>query len=124
MFLDEEDAVEYDQDGNPIPVGPVNKKHIDPLPVIYHSEIEYGPFEKNFYAEHEEISRLTDTEVIALRGKLGIKVSGFFPPKPVSSFGHFGFDDKLMSIIRLVACDWQFSWFSYCFTDVRCTRYN
>lgn len=99
MFLDDEE-VEYDEDGNPIPVAPVNKRLIDPLPVIYHSEIEYKPFEKNFYIEHEEIKQLTNQQVSELRSKLGIKVSGFFPPKPVSSFGHFGFDDKLMSIIR------------------------
>nr|CAB3237061.1 ATP-dependent RNA helicase DDX42-like [Phallusia mammillata] len=100
MFLDDEDQVEYDEEGNPIPVAPTNKRLIDPLPVIYHSEIEYKPFEKNFYVEHEEIRQLSNPQVIELRQKLGVKVSGFFPPKPVSSFGHFGFDAKLLSVIR------------------------
>ena len=28
------------------------------------------------------------------------KVSGFDPPKPITSFGHFGFDEQLMHYIR------------------------
>ncbi|CAK8677789.1 unnamed protein product [Clavelina lepadiformis] len=100
MFLDEDDVVEYDEDGNPIQVQTPSKKQIEPLPVIYHSEIDYPDFDKNFYNEHEEIQKLTQNDVNELRAKLGIKVSGFTPPKPVSSFAHFGFDDKLMSIVR------------------------
>ncbi|XP_078483884.1 ATP-dependent RNA helicase DDX42-like [Ciona intestinalis] len=100
MFLDDEDPVEYDEDGNPIQTIVPNKKMIDPLPVVYHSEIDYPPFEKNFYREHDEIKSLTNDGVDSLRRRLGIKVSGFFPPKPVSSFGHFGFDEKIISAIR------------------------
>ncbi|XP_068149758.1 LOW QUALITY PROTEIN: ATP-dependent RNA helicase DDX42 [Drosophila tropicalis] len=90
--------LEYDEDGNPI--APPKKKDIDPLPMIYHSEIEYEPFEKNFYVEHEEISALTDDQVRDLRNTLGVKVSGPSPPKPVTSFGHFGFDDQLIKAVR------------------------
>lgn len=97
MFLDEEEEVEYDDDGNKIIP---NKKLIDPLPVIYHSEIEYPSFEKNFYQMHEEIEKLNYLEVKDLREKLNIQVSGLKPPKPVTSFGHLGFDDKLLSAIR------------------------
>ena len=100
MFLDEDGVFDYDQDGNPVEAKGPNKKIIEPLPVIYHSEIDYPDFEKNFYNEHEAISQLTDTEVNNLREKLNIKVSGYTPPKPVSSFAHFGFDEKLMSSIR------------------------
>ena len=39
-------------------------------------------------------------QVIDLQQKLGIKVSGASPPKPVSSFGHFGFDEALLKAIR------------------------
>lgn len=31
---------------------------------------------------------------------LSFQVSGILAPKPVSSFAHFGFDDKLMKVIR------------------------
>ena len=112
MFLDEDgNVIEYDEDGEPIEVRDrPNKKMIEPLPIVYHSEIDYPDFEKNFYREHEAISNLTDEEVQNLRGKLNIRVSGFTPPKPVSSFGHLNFDDKLMSVIRLVALNAE-EWF-------------
>ncbi|KAH8385507.1 hypothetical protein KR200_004669 [Drosophila serrata] len=90
--------VEYDEDGNPI--APPKKKDIDPLPPIYHSEIEYEPFEKNFYTQHEDIAALDEDQVRELRRTLGVKVTGPSPPKPVTSFGHFGFDDALIKAVR------------------------
>ncbi|XP_053609675.1 ATP-dependent RNA helicase DDX42 [Plodia interpunctella] len=90
--------IEYDEDGNPIP--PPKKKFIDPLPPIDHSEIEYEPFEKNFYTEHEDIEKLTTQQVEELKKNLGVKITGPDPPKPVSSFGHLGFDEQLMKAIR------------------------
>ncbi|KAJ8314337.1 hypothetical protein KUTeg_008898 [Tegillarca granosa] len=96
VIQDEDDDVEYDSDGNPI----YNQKIIDPLPPIDHSEIDYLPFVKNFYEEHEDIASLDTKMVEDLRKKLGIRVSGFSPPKPVSSFGHFGFDEALLGAIR------------------------
>ncbi|XP_063974546.1 ATP-dependent RNA helicase DDX42 [Diachasmimorpha longicaudata] len=90
--------VEYDDDGNPI--APPKKKDIDPLPPIDHSEIKYEAFEKNFYNVHEEIANLTKAQVEELRKTLGIRVSGPSVPKPVASFGHFGFDDALIKAIR------------------------
>ncbi|XP_011877226.1 PREDICTED: ATP-dependent RNA helicase DDX42 [Vollenhovia emeryi] len=90
--------IEYDEDGNPI--APPKKKEIDPLPPVDHSEIEYEPFEKNFYNVHEEIASLSKQQVDDLRKTLGIKVSGPSPPNPVTSFGHFGFDDALIKTIR------------------------
>lgn len=98
--MDEDDPVEYDEEGNPIPGTEKDKRHIEPLPIVYHSEIEYPPFEKNFYVEHADIAKLTDIEVGDLKAKLGIQVSGFHPPKPVTSFAHFGFGEKLMKAIR------------------------
>ncbi|XP_025093401.1 LOW QUALITY PROTEIN: ATP-dependent RNA helicase DDX42-like [Pomacea canaliculata] len=98
VIQDEEDDMQYDSDGNPIPSE--KSKIIDPLPPLDHSEIEYEPFERNFYEEHEEIKNLTRDKVDDLRRALGIKVSGLDPPKPVSSFAHFGFDEKLLGAIR------------------------
>ncbi|NXP54481.1 DDX42 helicase, partial [Heliornis fulica] len=94
---EEEDNLEYDSDGNPIAP---SKKIIDPLPPIDHSEIEYPPFEKNFYDEHEEITSLAPQQVVELRHKLNLRVSGAAPPRPGSSFAHFGFDEQLMHQIR------------------------
>lgn len=90
--------IEYDEDGNPI--APPKKKEIDPLPAIDHSEIEYESFEKNFYNVHEEIASLSKQQIDDLKKTLGIKVSGPSPPNPVTSFGHFGFDDALIKAIR------------------------
>jgi ATP-dependent RNA helicase DDX42 len=73
---------------------------IDPLPPVDHSDIDYDHFVRNFYEEHEEISALPADRVDELRRTLGIRVSGLDPPKPVSSFAHFGFDDKLLSAVR------------------------
>ncbi|XP_065203685.1 ATP-dependent RNA helicase DDX42 [Planococcus citri] len=96
---DESDnEIEYDEDGNPI--APKKSKIIDPLPPVDHSTISYQPFEKNFYAVHEEIARLSKEQVKTLRETLGIKVTGPDPPNPVTSFAHFGFDEPLMKIIR------------------------
>lgn len=90
--------IDYDEDGNPI--APPRKREIDPLPPLDHSEIEYKSFEKNFYTPHEEINNLSRSQVEELRHHLGIRVTGPVPPKPVTSFAHFGFDESLMKIIR------------------------
>ncbi|XP_048870397.1 ATP-dependent RNA helicase DDX42 [Brienomyrus brachyistius] len=95
---EEEENIDYDSDGNPIPS--TTKKIIMPLPPIDHSEIDYPPFEKNFYNEHEELSTLTGIQVVELRQKLNLRVSGAAPPKPCTSFAHFGFDEQLMHQIR------------------------
>ena len=93
---DEIDKIEYDEEGNPI----IQTKLVVPLPPTYHSEINYETFEKNFYEEHQDIAKLSSNEIVELRKKLGIHVSGPSPPKPVTSFGHFGFDELLMKTIR------------------------
>lgn len=92
------DELEYDEDGNPI--APARKRFIDPLPPIDHTQIEYKPFEKNFYIIHDEISALTKVQKDELRHKLGLKVSGPQAPAPVCSFAHFNFDEALMKAIR------------------------
>ncbi|XP_053684919.1 ATP-dependent RNA helicase DDX42 [Sabethes cyaneus] len=88
---------EYDAEGNPVHT---RKRDIDPLPMIYHSEIDYDKFEKNFYTPHEDIVGLSHAKTQELRNKLGVRVSGLMPPAPVTSFAHFGFDESLMKAIR------------------------
>ena len=97
LLNEDEDNIEYDEEGNAIIP---ERKIIDPLPPIDHSEITYQEFTKNFYEEHEEIRKLTSDQLHELRQKLGVKVSGILAPKPVSSFAHFGFDEKLLKTIR------------------------
>ena len=90
-------GIDYDDDGNPI--APVNSKNIDPLEALDHSKVEYEKFVKNFYEEHPDISGLNKIQQLDLLQKLNVKVSGPSPPKPVCSFGHFGFDKQLMKAI-------------------------
>lgn len=93
-----DNEIEYDEDGNPL--APPRKREIDPLPAIDHTEISYKPFEKNFYTPHEDIAALSRSQVDDLRNTLGVRVTGPSPPKPVTSFGHFGFDEQLIKAIR------------------------
>lgn len=90
--------VEYDLDGNPI--APVRSKWIDPLPALDHSLIDYKPFEKNFYQEHEDIATLKPDEVQKLRHTLGLKVIGVMAPNAVTSFAHFNLESLLLKAIR------------------------
>ena len=70
--IDEDELdIEYDEDGNPI--APMKSKHIDPLAALDHTQIEYQPFEKNFYSEHPDIAGLSPIQVIDLQQKLGIR---------------------------------------------------
>lgn len=62
--------------------------------------INYAPFAKNFYVEHAEISSLDEAGVDSLRDKLGLRVSGPSPLRPVCSFAHLGLDEPLMEAIR------------------------
>lgn len=39
-------------------------------------------------------------KVYEIRHRMDLKVAGFDPPKPVTSFAHFGFDEALLSVIR------------------------
>jgi len=61
---------EYDADGYPIKQrGPSReeRKHVDPLPPVDHSAIEYIDICKDFYSEHEEIAALTVPESTSSR---------------------------------------------------------
>ncbi|UJR37349.1 hypothetical protein I4U23_030057 [Adineta vaga] len=95
---DEDRELQYDDDGNLI--APEISKVIDPLPPIDHSQIEYSRFEKNFYIEHEDIRNLSDNQVNELKHKLGLNTRGVNIPRPVVSFAHFGFDERLMKTLR------------------------
>ncbi|KAJ1677393.1 hypothetical protein EV182_006273, partial [Spiromyces aspiralis] len=79
----------------------VRKKDIDPLPPIDHSSIEYPEIKKSFYTEHPDIQVLDAAKVEGLRKELNLRViaSKARDIKPCVSFGHFGFDDRLIQVI-------------------------
>ncbi|CAL9146814.1 DEAD-box ATP-dependent RNA helicase 24 [Musa acuminata AAA Group] len=88
--------IEYDSDDNPIVV---DKRKIEPIPALDHSNIDYEPFNKDFYEEKPSISGMSDQDVTEYRKSLAIRVSGFDVPKPIKLFEDCGFPTALMGAI-------------------------
>ncbi|KAK3415378.1 hypothetical protein EUGRSUZ_H01004 [Eucalyptus grandis] len=88
--------LEYDSDDNPIVL---DKKKIEPIPALDHSEIDYEPFTKDFYEEKESISGMSEQDVADYRKSLAIRVSGFDVPRLIKSFDDCGFSPQLMNAI-------------------------
>eukprot|EP00903_Cladosiphon_okamuranus_P007906 g7636.t2 len=102
---DEDDAWTgpVDKDGFPVGRTPDDKKKIEALPPVDHSQIEYEPFRKTFYEVHPDMAQLNAWEVKQLRNELQVSVEAGRQrnetgvPAPVKSFKHAGFDDLLLS---------------------------
>ncbi|MEE6515265.1 hypothetical protein FKM82_023882 [Ascaphus truei] len=60
---------------------------------------ELPKFEKNFYAEHPEVARLTAHELEELHRKKEITIRGTNCPKPVFAFHHSHFPQYVMDVI-------------------------
>lgn len=95
--LSDDEEIDYDSDG--FPVTPEKPKLVEPLPRVNHEEIEYDSFEKNFYQVHDDVSKLSNKEVFALRECYGLRVSGAKPCHPCISFGYLGLSDELTSVL-------------------------
>ncbi|CAD7703901.1 unnamed protein product, partial [Ostreobium quekettii] len=94
--VDDGAEMQYDSDDNPI----MKKKTIESLPPLDHAEIDYEEFAKDFYEEVPEIAAKSQEQVNFMRNTLGVRVSGFDPPKPVSRFEQCGFDTRLLAVIK------------------------
>ena len=94
----DDEEVEYDSDGFPI-APPDKPKLIEPLPRINHEEVDYNPFEKNFYQIHSDVSKLSRKEAYALKECYGLRVSGAKPCCPCISFGYLGLSSELTSVL-------------------------
>uniref|UniRef100_A0A803LF34 RNA helicase n=1 Tax=Chenopodium quinoa TaxID=63459 RepID=A0A803LF34_CHEQI len=88
--------VEYDSDDNPVVL---DKRKIEPITALDHSEIDYEAFNKDFYEEKPSISGMSEQDVTEYRNALKIRVSGFDVPRPVKTFDDCGFPPPLMSAI-------------------------
>jgi ATP-dependent RNA helicase DDX42 len=88
--------LEYDSDDMPV-LG--RKRIIESLAPLNHRDIEYEPFEKNFYVESESIARMTDNEMADVRRALKIAVQGESVPRLVSTFIGFPFPESLQKTI-------------------------
>ncbi|CRG94655.1 ATP-dependent RNA helicase DDX5, putative [Plasmodium gallinaceum] len=63
--------------------------------------VKLVPFEKNFYKEHEEISKLTTKEVKEIRDKHKITIlEGDNVPNPVVSINKIGFPDYVIKALK------------------------
>lgn len=89
--------IDYDSDDNPIVL---DKKKIEPIAPLDHNEIDYEPFNKDFYEESPSISGMSEQDVIDYRKSLAIRVSGFEVPKPVKTFEDCGFAPQIMGAIK------------------------
>lgn len=89
--------IDYDSDDNPIVI---DKKKIEPIAPLDHTEIDYEPFTKDFYEETPSISGMSEQDVLEYRKSLAIRVSGFDVPKPVKTFEDCGFASQIMSAIK------------------------
>ena len=94
----DDEEVEYDSDGFPI-TPPDKPRLIEPLPRTNHEEIDYAPFEKNFYQIHSDVKKLTRKEAYALRECYGLRVSGAKPCYPCVSFGYLGLGQELIAVL-------------------------
>uniref|UniRef100_A0AC35TTG4 RNA helicase n=1 Tax=Rhabditophanes sp. KR3021 TaxID=114890 RepID=A0AC35TTG4_9BILA len=92
----EDTIYEYDEDGNIIHTW---KKKVEMLEPVKHNLINYEPFVRDVYDEHEQVKSLTCQQVFEIRKSIGIQVFGKSPPNPVVSFGHLGQNATLLSMI-------------------------
>ncbi|XP_073395939.1 DEAD-box ATP-dependent RNA helicase 24 isoform X3 [Physcomitrium patens] len=87
--------IEYDFDDNAIVT--LDKKKIESLAPLDHSDLDYDRFSKDFYEESASISSMTEEEVAVYRKSLAIRVSGFDVSRPVKTFEDLSFDPPLMN---------------------------
>ena len=77
------------------------KKGKKDLTMVDHNKIEYLPFEKDFYREVADITRMTDEEVETYRADMeGIKIKGKNCPRPVKTWAQCGVSAKILDILK------------------------
>lgn len=75
------------------------RKDVEALAALEHDGIAYSEFNKDFYEEAPAVAAMTPAQVNEYRRQLGMRVSGFDPPKPVKLFSQCGFDAPLTAAI-------------------------
>ena len=91
--LIKDQVLEVDQDIDFEDLKNKKKENFYVLKVLDHSQIDYQPFKKCFYDEHDHIKALSEEQGEQIRRDMGIKVRGGCVPKPIVSFGHLNFDE-------------------------------
>ncbi|KAJ2455852.1 pre-mRNA processing RNA-helicase [Coemansia sp. RSA 2336] len=71
------------------------------LAAVDHSKMNYEDFKRDFYIEPVELRNLSAEEVDMMRVDLGgIKIRGVNPPKPATSWSHFGLPAASADVIK------------------------
>ncbi|KAJ2848566.1 pre-mRNA processing RNA-helicase, partial [Coemansia brasiliensis] len=71
------------------------------LAAVDHSKMNYEDFKRDFYIEPIELRNLSAEEVDMMRVDLGgIKIRGINPPKPATSWSHFGLPAACADVIK------------------------
>lgn len=86
-ILNDEGDIDYDKLRN------MEKKGIQPLPMVDHTQVEYETFDKEFYQEHEDITNMSADIINAFRRKHAIRVEGERVPRPLMSFDQLLVDE-------------------------------
>lgn len=89
--------ISYDDDGG---INMPSKGEMKLLDPVDHSKIVYRTMNKNCYKEHEETASMSEEMARKLRHDFNIHVSGNNVCNPCIAFGHFMFDERLLSVIR------------------------
>ncbi|KAJ2833278.1 pre-mRNA processing RNA-helicase [Coemansia furcata] len=94
----DDDAAEDPEDALVLAAKRLKKKD---MTVVDHSKMNYESFKKDFYIEPAELRNLTPEEVDMMRVDLGgVKIRGADPPKPATSWSHFGLPAACADVIR------------------------
>eukprot|EP00347_Sterkiella_histriomuscorum_P009775 403339941 len=78
----------------------MEKKGIQALNTLDHTQIEYDSFEKNFYQEHPDITAMSFEDVNYTRRQLQVRVQGERVPKPITEFKHLLVDQWILDRIK------------------------
>jgi len=77
------------------------KKLSKELPPVDHDKIDYEDFEKNLYIESQEVKKMTDEEVEALRKEMDTtRVKGRDPPRPLKNWNQTGLSNALLKALQ------------------------
>ncbi|CCE61965.1 hypothetical protein TPHA_0B02930 [Tetrapisispora phaffii CBS 4417] len=63
------------------------------------------PFEKNFYHEHESVSKRDDNEIREFRKENEMTITGHDIPKPITNFDEAGFPDYVLEEVKAEGFD-------------------
>jgi ATP-dependent RNA helicase DDX46/PRP5 len=100
-FSDDDYGFEEDKADPSSILAMASKKKKKDIPTIDYSKLDLNPIRKNFWVEPQELSQMTEEEIVDLRLELdGIKVSGKNVPKPVQKWSQCGLTRPILDVVE------------------------